>query len=369
MELPLTAVLVLILLAFAGLVVALWAALRKGNNSDLQVLLAQQDGLRAELQNSLQSTTKLVTSQLNAITTQVNDQLARVSSQLDASTGQMSARMDNAARAVSDVRQGLGELSKAAERIFDVGRDIASLQEILKAPKLRGGLGELFLGDILSQCIPGSYYELQYSFKTGSRVDAIVKLKDGLVPIDAKFPLENFRKTLEGTEEARASAKKRFVTDCKRHIDAIASSYILPDEGTLSFALMYIPAENVYYETIIRDETGEENRLLGYAFSKRVIPVSPNSFYAYLQTVLLGLRGMETTKEALALVAQIEGLKGDFEKFTAEFDTLGRHITNSKAKYDEAARRAERFSDRLSSLNTPAEALPPPAIAASAKTD
>lgn len=368
MEASIAVLLALFSLAFLGIGIAIWIALRRGrNNNDLQILLAQQDGLRAELQNSLQSTTKLVTSQLSAITTQVNDQLSRVGSQLDASTGQMSARMDSAARAVSDVRQGLGELSKAAERIFDVGRDISSLQEILKAPKLRGGLGELFLGDILSQCIPGSYYELQYSFKTGARVDAIVKLKDGLVPIDAKFPLENFRKTLEGTEEARASAKKRFITDCKRHIDAIASSYILPDEGTLSFALMYIPAENVYYETIIRDEPGEDNRLLGYAFSKRVIPVSPNSFYAYLQTVLLGMRGMETTKEALALVSQIEGLKGDFERFTSEFETLGRHISNSKTKYDEAARKAERFGDRLSSLNAPAETLPAPAVVV--KTD
>ncbi|MBI5643222.1 MAG: DNA recombination protein RmuC [Deltaproteobacteria bacterium] len=320
---------------------------------------AEYASLRSELQNSLSSNLKLVTAQLANVTSQVNGQLSTVTLQLQNSTGQINSRMDNATRAVGEVRQGLGELSKATERLFEIGKDISSLQEILRAPKLRGGLGEFFLGDLLAQCLPSAHYSLQHAFRNGKIVDAVIRLNDGLVPIDSKFPLENFRRMLEGpTEEAKKAAKRKFAGDCKKHIDAIASSYILPGEGTFNFALMYIPAENVYYETIIKDDEGDEKLILGYAFSKRVIPVSPNSFYAYLQTILLGLRGMEISEKALAMHSHIEGLKNDFVKFSDDFETLGRHINNSKGKYDEAARKADKLGDKLKGLGGGGEKTP-----------
>ncbi len=317
---------------------------RRGDGEKL--LQAQYESLRAELQNSLNANTKLVA-----------DQLASVTAQLQASTGQMNTRMDNAARAVGEVRQSLGELSKATEQIFEVGKDISSLQEILRSPKLRGGLGELFLGDLLAQCLPSTHYSLQHTFKGGARVDAIIRLKGGLVPIDSKFPLENFRKMIGAGSDEKKAARRKFISDCKKHIDAIAGSYILPAEGTLNFALMYIPAENVYYEAVIKDtEAGDDMLLSSYAFSRRVIPVSPNSFYAYMQTILLGLRGMEISDRALAVISHLDALKGDFEKLSLDINTLGRHIGFSKAKFDEVEKKAERFADRLGATGSGAQA-------------
>ncbi|MDO8426345.1 MAG: DNA recombination protein RmuC [Deltaproteobacteria bacterium] len=342
------AVIALLALLVISVLFLAYSIRKRGGEGEARMLQVQYESLRAEIQNSLSGASSLVASQLSNITKQVNDQLSAVAMQLHASTGQISQRMDNAAKAVADVRQGLGELSKATEQIFEVGKDISSLQEILRSPKLRGGLGELFLGDLLGQCLPSTHFELQYSFKNGSRVDAVIRLKGGLVPIDSKFPLENFKRLLESpTDEAKKAAKRKFTADCRKHIDAISSSYIVPSEGTLNFALMYIPAENVYYETIIRDD---EEALSSYAFSKRVIPVSPNSFYAYLQTILLGLKGLEVSERARSILSHIEGLQNGFDKFIADFDTLGRHINNTKAKYDEIEKKAERLGMRLHAL-------------------
>ncbi len=340
-----------------GLLLAavLWLVFDRSASSrgpQAEMMQARYETLRAELHSALESNAKLVSDQLNTVT-----------SQLQASAGQMNARVDSASRAVGEVRESLGELSKAAERIFDVGRDISSLQEILRTPKLRGGLGEFFLGDLLSQCLPSTHYALQHTFKTGARVDAVVRLKGGLVPIDSKFPLENFRRMAGADGSERKAARRKFIADCKKHIDDIAAAYILPAEGTLNFALMYVPAENVYYETIIKDsEPGEEPVLAAYAFSRRVIPVSPNSFYAYMQTVLLGLRGMEVSEQALGILSHLDSLKGDFDGLCSELATLGRHINNSRLKFEEVDKKAGRFSDRLGvaferSLERPPEAV------------
>ena len=308
--------------------------------------------LRQQLSENLSANIQAINQQMANVTSHVNSQLNSVAQQLQNATGQIAQRMDNAARVVGDVKKDLGELSKATQQVFDVGKDIASLQEILRSPKLRGGLGELFLGDLLAQILPPTNYKLQYTFKNGARVDAVIQLTDGLVPIDSKFPLENFRRLLESqTDEEKKANRKRFISDVKKHIDAIASQYIQPDEGTFSFALMYIPAENVYYETIIKDESfGEEKGITSYAFAKRVIPVSPNSFYAYLQTILLGLRGLEISEQAKEILSHLGRLKVDFDRFIKDFEVVGSHLNNARTKYDDAAKKLERFHDKLASL-------------------
>jgi len=306
-----------------------------------------------QVNTQLVQVTNLVNTQLGQVASQMNIRLGQVTDQLQKSTGDLNSRLDNAARVVQEVSKGLGSLGEATQKIFLVGKDIASLQEILRSPKLRGGLGELFLGDLLAQIFPLSHYALQHRFKSGEAVDAVIKLGSSLVPVDAKFPLENFKRVVEtATEEERRIARKKFIGDVKKHIDAISGKYILPDEGTFDFALMYIPAENVYYELIIKDEAIDtEKGLLNYAFTKRVIPVSPNSFYAYLQTILLGLKGMHIEEQAQEILKSLARLSGDFDKFKSDFELLGKHLTNMKTKYDDADKRLEKFSYRLQSLS------------------
>lgn len=339
MELAVIAALAALVLV---LVVLLFVQARRGRGAgDAHGEIA---AIRSELHSALAANARHMDSQLSSVTGQVAEQLASVAAQMSSSTGQINTRMDGAQRAVSEVREALGQLSKSTEQVFELGRSISGLEKILAAPKLRGGLGELFLGDLLAQCLPAGRYELQYGFSDGARVDAVIRLAEGLVPIDSKFPLENFRRLAETTtDEARRAASRKLASDCRKHIDAIASGYIRPSEGTLNLALMYIPAEGVYYELI----TMEDGGLSSYALSKRVVPVSPNSFYAYLQTILMGLRGMEVEERASEILAHINTLKHEFDRLTDDLDVLGRHIGNARAKYEEVEKKAARFSGRL----------------------
>jgi DNA recombination protein RmuC len=357
---------ILILLAVVVLVL-LWLVFQSRiKTADPTVPLLQQEvqSLRGQLSEAmlkgqesmnqqLGQMTQQVNTQLGQVTSQVNTQLGRVTEQLQKSTGDLNSRLDNAARVVQEVSKGLGGLSEATKKVFEVGKDIASLQEILRSPKLRGGLGELFLGDLLAQIFPPAHYTLQHRFKSGEAVDAAVRIGPNLVPVDAKFPLENFKRVVEtASEEERRTAKKKFIADVKKHIDAIAGKYILPDEGTFDFALMYIPAENVYYELIIKDEALDTDKgLLNYSFAKRVIPVSPNSFYAYLQTILLGLKGLHIEEQAQEILKDLARLSGDFDRFRSDFDLVGKHLTNTKSKYDDAEKKLDKFGDRLQTLS------------------
>jgi DNA recombination protein RmuC len=363
---------ILILLALTVLIL-LWLVLQSQKKTvDPSVSLLQQEvqSLRGQLSDAmiksqdavnhqLGHVMQQVNSQLGLVTSQVNTRLGQVTDQLQKSTGDLNTRLDNAAKVVSEVSKGLGGLSEATKKVFEVGKDIASLQEILRSPKLRGGLGELFLGDLLAQILPPAHFTLQHRFKSGEVVDAAIRLGHNLVPVDAKFPLENFKRVIEvSSEDEQRVAKRKFIADVKKHIDAISGKYILPDEGTFDFALMYIPAENVYYELIIRDEAMDTDKgLLNYAFLKRVIPVSPNSFYAYLQTILLGLKGMHIEERTQDILTNLARLSGDFRKFQEEFELVGKHLTNTKSRYDEADKKLAKFDDKLQSLSAASPAI------------
>jgi len=255
---------------------------------------------------------------------------------------------------VGDVKEHLGKLEESNRRLYEIGKDISSLQDLLRAPKIRGGLGEYILEDLLKQIFPREYYILQYEFKNKERVDAVIKFGEGIVPVDAKFPLENFRRLLEADDEKEQIAiKKNFISDIKNHIKAISEKYIVPDEGTFDFALMYIPAENVYYETIIKDERiDEESGIFQYAINKKVIPVSPNSFYAYLRVILLGLKGMAIEKSAKEILSNLSRLRSGFDKFAADFSKIGRHLDNAKNNYLESERRLIKLTDKLAHIES-----------------
>jgi DNA recombination protein RmuC len=259
----------------------------------------------------------------------------------------MGRRLDEATRAVTEVHGQLGALGESTRRMEQLGRDIAGLEQILRAPKIRGGFGETLLERLLAEILPTENYRLQHGFRSGDKVDAAVVVANRLVPVDSKFPLENFRRMLEEPdEERRRQVRRAFLRDVRGRVDEIARKYIVPDENTFDFALMYIPAENVYYEVILREESGEDS-LLGYSLSRRVVPVSPNSFYAYLQVILLGLRGLRIEQNAREILGILGRLQADATRVREHFDTLGRHITNAKNKYDEAATSLARLEGKI----------------------
>lgn len=296
----------------------------------------------------------LMQQQIGQLTQNINQQLQNMNSQFQKTTG-------NIGGALGDVKKGLGKMEEITREVLDKAKSISNLESLLRAPKFRGGFGELFLGDLLAQILPPAHYGLQHKFKSGEKVDAIVRIGNNIVPIDSKFPLENFKKYLskENSKEKEESRKK-FIIDVKKHVDVISEKYILPDEGTYDFALMYIPAENIYYETILKEESlSEEKNILSYSTQKRVIPVSPNSFFAYLQVIVLGLKGMQIEKSAQSIFQSLARLQGDLSRFKNDYQILGTHLGNAKSKFEEAEKRLERFSDKLELVSSEeAEKLP-----------
>ncbi len=328
---------VAIALAAMAAVIAVALALRPKRGDDGLVVFQQQiDGLRDQIRKSLDSSQQALTDGLG-----------------------------NATTAVKEITSRLSKMEESTKRIFDLGKSISELQDILRAPKLRGGLGELFLEGLLRQILPPAHFETQYRFSTGEVVDSVIRVGDNLVPVDAKFPLENFRRLLNTSdEEEQKRHRKQLATDIKKHIDSIADKYIKPDEKTFDFAMMYIPAENIYYETIIADDRfGEDKSILAYALTKKVIPVSPNSFYAYLQAILLGLRGLHVEKSAQEVMATLGAMRGDLKRFQGDFDKLGSHLTHAEGSYGSAQKRLQKFTGRLEGAEA-ATGLPPAEIGA-----
>lgn len=230
---------------------------------------------------------------------------------------QINDRLDTAARMIGDLKQSLGEMT-------EVGRGIRSLQEFLQSPKLRGNIGEQVLTDMIGQSFPKNSFHLQYSFRSGVKVDAVLKTDAGLLCIDSKFPMENFSAMHRGeTDGERAHAKREFVADVKKHIDDIAKKYIVPDEGTMDFALMYIPSEAVYYEIVTM------NDIMEYARKLRVYPVSPNTLYAHLQILLLSFQGKELEQKSRYVFQLLRAIQKDYGKVEERLGVLGRHINNA----------------------------------------
>ncbi len=375
------ATLVVALLAVAALaaVLVVWRSERRarelleprGADPGLQLLQSQVESLRGQMGETLQASLRLMQEQMGQALAQVNERLRENAEAVHQTHRTLGERLDNASRVVGDVQKSLGGLGEATARVYEVGKDIASLQEILRSPKLRGGIGELLLGELLSQILPAEHYRLQHEFKSGEKVDAVITIGQGLVPVDAKFPLEDFRRALDAESDAeRVRARKAFLVRVRKHVDAIASKYILPDEGTYDFALMYVPAENVYYETIVRSEADEEGVNV-YALGKRVVPVSPGSFFAYLQAILLGLRGLKVERQAQEILKQLARLQGDLDRFREDFRLVGRHLGNASSSYASAEKRIERFSERLSTVEgqEPAEVDAQTRLALPAKTE
>lgn len=248
-------------------------------------------------------------------------------------------RLDKAAEVISGVQKSIGEFSA-------IGRSMQQLQEFLQSPKLRGNIGEQVLKELLAQCLPSETYVLQYEFKNGQRVDAVIKTSQGLIVIDSKFSLSNFKRMMEASsDEDRNQSAKQFERDVKKHIESIAQKYILVSEGTLDYALMYIPSESVYYEIINRSE------IYDYASEMRVVPVSPMSFYAYLKVILISHEGARIQTKAKEILIILQSMRKDYEKTDEAFAILNKHIGNAFNQSNNVAQNLNRLGQQIESTS------------------
>jgi DNA recombination protein RmuC len=236
---------------------------------------------------------------------------------LQKNTDAISTRLDRAARVIGDLQKEAGQFS-------EIGRSMRDLQEFLKSPKLRGNIGEEVLKDLISQMFPKNAFYLQYTFKSGDKVDAALRTDAGLLPIDSKFPMENFQRIVKAEKETeKKKARIAFVADVKKHVKDISRKYILPEEGTMDFALMYIPSEAVFYEVANIPD------LTDFARKNRVYPVSPTTLYAHLQTILLSFEGKKIEARSREVFRLLRAIRKDYEKTESSLSVLGKHLQNA----------------------------------------
>jgi DNA recombination protein RmuC len=290
---------------------------------------------------------RLLRAELSAQRAETREELAarssEISRRLEGLDGRLLSTQQSTGQTATQIVDRLGELGRTSAQMLQRANDLARLEQALRPPKARGGVGELLLANVLRDSLPAEAYDLQHTFRSGERVDAVVRA-DKLVPIDAKFPLENFERLVNaGDDGERELHERAFARDVKVHVDAIAGKYIRPADGTFDFALMYLPSESIYYELVC----GKTGGLYAYSLGKRVFPVSPSTFHAYLAIIVLGLRGLQIERHAQEVMAYIAQLSKDFGRFRQDFDVVGKHIGNAASKYSEADRRLERLETRL----------------------
>lgn len=274
-------------------------------------------------------------------TLMLNQNIQGIQERLDANTVAINDRLDRAASVISSVSRELGSMSQ-------IGQQIAQFQELLKSPKLRGGLGEQGLKDLLLQCLPADNLSFQYRFTNGNIVDAAIKISSGIIPIDSKFPLENFNRYLNTTDESeKTNFINAFRRDFRSRISEISKKYILPDEGTSDFAIMYLPSETVYYELVSSDKLRD---LYDFAAAQKVVVTSPSTFFYYLRTIMLGLEGQRINTMAREILAAIRSIQIESNKFGEDIRVLGKHLSNAKNVMDNVQLDFSRLSQKIDTV-------------------
>ncbi len=249
------------------------------------------------------------------------------------------SRLDKTTLIMSEVQKNMGQVT-------EIGRSMKDLQDLLQSPKLRGNIGEHILKELLSQYLPIDTFSLQYTFKSGDKVDAIIKTSQGIIPIDSKFPLENFRRMSEAQNMAEKDAAKReFIKNVKKHVMDISRKYILTTEGTVDYALMYIPSEAIYYEII------NDNDLFDFVGQQRVLPVSPLCFYAYLRAILMSFEGQRIQSQAKEILITLQAMRKDYEKVEDQALLLNKHVTNAYNQSSQLTNLVSMLGQKINSIH------------------
>jgi len=341
------------LLALVG-----WVLLQNARDQKKNAgLETQMNDLRRDLltlsTSQAQSSTKIetlagtVASRLEAVTTALKEGVkdsAEVTSKLTSeSQAAMSLELKNTREQISQIQNQLGEVQQASQQMFEATR---TLENILGGAKSRGSLGEITLERILEDSLPPAQYAKQYRFRSGEAADAVIFLLDKKkMAIDSKFPLDAYRRLGMDGEEAR----KAFVAAIKLHADSIAKKYIVPDEGTLDVALMFVPSETVFYELLMSVD-GKGQPLDEYCRSRSIFPVSPNTLHANLRVIAMGLRGMQIEENAKHLIKNLAGLQKQLDLFSESFGKVGLHLKNAQQSFTEADKRYDKASNTLETL-------------------
>ncbi len=287
-----------------------------------------------------------VTDELRHLAHRVESDTQVVSQRLEGIDSRMTDSQLSSQSLAKDIFGQLGDVRRATATMAEQARQFTSLQDLLKAPKARGGLGEAMLEELLRQVLPPQAFSCQHRFSNGVIADAVVNVGGRRVCIDSKFPLSNYQAMCRAANDTeRDAAERAFAADIDKHIGDIATRYIVPDEGTLDFAVMYVPAEGVYGEVLRLAH--RRRSLFETAIESRVVPMSPLTMYGYLQTILFGLKCLRIEENAERILGHCGRLQQDMERFVADYDTLGRHLTNAYMRYGDAARRLDRFRTNL----------------------
>jgi DNA recombination protein RmuC len=307
---------------------------------------------QAQSSAKMETIADTVSSRLEAVTGALQRGVkdsADITSQAQAA---MSSELKNTREQINQIQQQLGQVQQAGHMMHETA---TKLENILSGTRTRGSFGETTLERLLEDVLPPAQYSKQYRFRSGEAADVVVHLRDRkIMAIDSKFPLDAFQRIEAEGDEAR----KAFVNAVKLHADSIAKKYIVPDEDTLDLALMFVPSEAVYYE-LLRSADSRGQAVDAYCRSKKIIPVSPNTLYAHLSVIAMGLRGMQIEENAKRLAANLTGMRRQLDTFSEHFDKLGTHLKNAQQSYTEADKRFDKASNTLDTLLSGGEAGEP----------
>jgi len=348
---------------FALLLFVFWMLMRSTQDKQKsEALETQMNELRRDLlglsaaqaqaSGKMETIASAVAARLEAVTAAVQQgtrDSAEITSKItsQAQTA-MSTELKNTREQITQIQQQLGQVQESGHLMHEAA---SRLENILGGTKSRGNFGETTLERLLEDCLPRTQYTQQYRFRSGEAADAVIHLRDRkLMAIDSKFPLDAFQRLETEGEEAR----KTFITAVKLHADSIAKKYIVPDEDTLDLALMFVPSEAVYYE-LLRSTDTRGVALDAYCRSKKIMAVSPNTLYAHLTVIAMGLRGMQIEENARRLSANLAGMRKQLDTFSESFDKIGTHLKNAQLSYTEADKRLDKASNSLNNLLTNGE--------------
>ncbi len=292
-----------------------------------------------EMKGSVDKSSDVLEKQLSQQRGTLDEQMKGHREAMNAQTKLIWERLDASQDVIRTVQKQLGGIQ-------EFGNDMKDLSNVLKSPKLRGGLGEQFLYEILESFLPHDHFKTQYKFRDGAVCDAVVFTEKGIIPIDSKFPMENFAAMLKADAQSeRDKLKKVFIGDVKKKIEEIATKYILPEEGTTHQAIMYIPSENVYYELIVNTPEIES-----YAKEKNVVMASPNTLSYFLKVLLVAFHQQNLEKHAGEVLKALDGIKLEASKFNDDLDVLEKHISNGYKSMDGIRTKFSRLFNKIEKI-------------------